>query len=105
MRAVSAPRLTSAVMASASAPSARTSPATVSARSVALSTTATLAPSPAKRSTVARPMPEPPPVTNATLSFNRMPRPSQRRLGGGIEEFQAQRVDRQADRLAGGELG
>src|SRR5208337_5223696 len=49
------------------------SPATERAFTASISATMTAAPSCAKARQMARPMPFPPPVTTATLSFNRMP--------------------------------
>ncbi len=63
--------LTSTVYAAAVAPPSLSSLATVSAASVARSRTATLAPSAANILAVARPRPEPAPVTTATRSVKR----------------------------------
>src|SRR5262245_5256645 len=70
MRLTSAVRATSASTAIACAPLAAHSAAAVCA--LRLSAMTSRAPSSAKSSAVARPMPEPPPVTMQTLSFRRM---------------------------------
>src|ERR1039457_702215 len=64
-------------------PRARADVAAASPLAASISAMTTLAPSSAKRSAVARPMPRPPPVMNATLPANRaMPQQDIGRWGG-----------------------
>ena len=61
-------------------PTAAIAATTACAGSAAMSATVTAAPSDASRSAVARPIPEPPPVTIATLPVNLATRPPARQL-------------------------
>src|SRR5262245_4212490 len=71
MAVTSWPRETSAVMASAAAPRAQSSPHTVSAALASTSATYTRAPSAAQACAIARPMPAPAPVTTAMRCSSR----------------------------------
>ncbi len=75
-RFTAAGSVTSTAYARAAAPCSPISAAVFSAASAATSSAATAAPSSAKRCAVARPSPEPAPVTTATWSVKRVMCPS-----------------------------